>query len=494
MKKCALFFSVLLIICFSSACNNSSTAGLNKVNHPVINSHFEQTLSSYYYEQGSSNSICIYGFLPKESPVLTAALQNEYSSNKINVSHLTETENPYYFSVLKSLILKKNNLLLDQLNEKSVQRDYFLAFHTAASIHDSALTDAVKKKYQNFKPANSDSSISGQIYKEMNDNFLHNGKTLKLKDQVIQTVKNDSEDLHFNPDKILTLNACLAYIDQYKMTDSDTAISKIYNIYMQEINQKYMLAQSEMYAAVYIENINYMKHCLHLPTSDHSFFNATALNSPLVYKGVVYDVTSPRNLAFYLTALADTSNDLSEQQLKTLYNIINTQKQNTRADNYAAQFYIKLSCGLLNLDYSTGGAASLPKSTRDWSLSHYYEYKLNNVKIDGIKTDSGDILSELASMDIENNKNIVKSSLEHLKILEYQNSDDFDVILNFYTGLILDNGLADTEIKNKIETYIKSKECDYGYCSDRGNYDFEASVYYTNILNMLNEGRSNGLR
>lgn len=257
-----------------------------------------------------------------------------------------------------------------------------------------------------------------------------------------------------------------------------------------------MLAQSDIILEIYTENIAYMRDYLKLSVSDNSFFYQVENSNPLVYKGLSYDTSSARNLALYIIALKYSSDDVPNQQVRSLYDMVESIKQSVSSDDYTSKFYIDLSCSLLNVP----GIAKNDKVTSDTSnkesvftLSQYYYYKANDLKTQNIQ-DSSDILTKLASLDISNDSSGSKQVLKNIDIFSYKNQDDFYVILNLYVDLMLDNNLLTADLKDNIKSYIDQYKSIYGYNSKNGNYSFEESVYYTNILNMMNGGHSNALR
>jgi hypothetical protein len=477
-----------------SSCDMFDNQSFNKAKNPTISKNFDETLADYYYEDGTSNSITLFSFSSDISSILTVALQNKYQLKNIRLDQFSDSNNSYYLSILKTLYLGKDQIRLSSLNQSSLQRDFFIAFNAASVIQDKSLLNELAEIYKAESAVGVSLSNSEQIYKILNTCFTQPDYSVspELTDQVKRYIENYSTDLQFNLENILDLNACLAYFELNEITDFTSEIKKIYDVYTLEGNEKYILAQPEMYAAIYIENIEYMNHYLKLPVIDNTFFHLLATNNPIVYKGILYDVTKPRNLALYLTALTYSSEDITGQQLQTLTNIVNSKMQSVNPEDSTSMFYLKLCCDILDIKYSFAEKNNLQDISQCTDFTQYYEFKINNVKTTNLQT-SNNILEKLAFMDVSVSQDIV-NELSKINIFDYKSNANFDVVLNFYVNLMLNSNMMNEYTKKSIIDYIKSYECVYGYSTPEGNYDFETSVYYTNIINILNGGLSSELR
>lgn len=88
---------------------------------------------------------------------------------------------------------------------------------------------------------------------------------------------------------------------------------------------------------------------------------------------------------------------------------------------------------------------------------------------------------------------IVKKKLENIDIFSYKKEDEFGTLLNLYVCDLKKYDIITDEISKKIKAYIERNSGEFGYEVD-GAYDFRTSVYYTNILYILNGGEDIGLR
>lgn len=204
-----------------NGCENSKGMHIEKVRNAVIDENFDKTLSSYYYEEDDSNSFSIYGYSGTVSAISTLSIQNLYNQKKIDINNLSEKENKYYFSILKTRYMGSNFIDLSYLTNESLQRDYFEAFQTAKLIKDDSLLEKLKEKYSKY--TGSDDSTSEQIFCELNNDYCgkKTGNAQSIDKKVTDVIKTSSGNIRFDIEDILTLNACLAYLDYNKTNGLD---------------------------------------------------------------------------------------------------------------------------------------------------------------------------------------------------------------------------------------------------------------------------------
>ena len=116
-----------------------------------------------------------------------------------------------------------------------------------------------------------------------------------------------------------------------------------------------------------------------------------------------------------------------------------------------------------------------------------------NTELDVDVYSSLPILEQLTQLTIRSDK-YIHEFIGEFNVMDYESCDDFPMILNLYVELGTKTGRLTTSGKNEIISWIKDKECPYGYESQNGNFDFEVSVIYTHLLNLLKGDNNDGYR
>lgn len=124
----------------------------------------------------------------------------------------------------------------------------------------------------------------------------------------------------------------------------------------------------------------------------------------------------------------------------------------------------------------------------------YYYLKNRQIRLDSVEIFPEDILFQLLYLDVLNDRLFIIEKMNEINIISYKEHDYFPILLNLYVAISLDNQIMTGEQEDAIIAYISTRKNIFGYSGRSSNFDFQTSTYYTNVLNMLNRGESNGLR
>ncbi|MFV0254613.1 MAG: hypothetical protein ACK5G7_00555 [Erysipelotrichaceae bacterium] len=491
MKKAITYILIIIQVFMLVGCSDEAT--LEKFDNAIISSNFERTLNSYYYEDNGSIALTIYTFSDEISPIITVALQNLLEKKNIDIEQLSEKQNPYYFSILKSIYSKENNIDIKLLTDKSNEYDFFLAFNTATLLNDEKCISELKEIYLANKIEND--SFAENIYREINNKFVVSKNKSSLDSDNKKYLANIAIDLKFDFNVIIELEACLNYLNEFNVEFNKNDLQSIYNSLSTDDNQMFMLSQTDILTSQYINCINIINKLLKPNVSlADSFYEKYEAESKLCYKGLNFEIGSVKNLALYLTGLhysLDSDNEILYNQLLTFINQIDS---SINKEDATSLFYYNYICQKLNMNGSSFSDEVDKTLNENKIIEIYFKLKNNGETLGRIDLSTYDELSKLLYLDVCHDKEYISESLVDFEIWDLKDAKEFPFMLNLYTAVLLKNNLlADDSIKN-INEYIESQENIYGYKGLADNYDMEASVYYTNIINMIESGYDSGLR
>lgn len=250
-----------------------------------------------------------------------------------------------------------------------------------------------------------------------------------------------------------------------------------------------MLFDMDVCMAYYARCILYMRNILNIQAEEDFFYEQAKKGNDL-YMGVTYDVTSPKNFAMYVMGLCFSEEKIEEEQYDTLKNLFIQIQNATNSNDYMSMYYLKLAAKCLNMEFRMGDVASM-----DDEKSYYYLLLCNTkLNFDELYQENEGIEVLLYACDCSTESSKKTSLLKDITILDYQNETEFPMLLNLYVVNMIENDLLDEVTKESIKSFIQGKECDYGYAQAAQAYDFRTSVYYTNILYLLDGGTDYGLR
>lgn len=464
-----------------------NTTNINIIHNNVIKSEFSQTLDSYYSDD-EDFEIEIYSAEPTKSALKTIALYNYINKKDDKILNLKEKENIFRFQVEKSIYLKSNCIDLTQLDNKSTLSDFYYAVYTSNYIKDNKSLTALKNKYENYSNWKSTSEID-RIYDEIIKYYLY-GNIPKKSSEIEKKLKEVSEEEVISID-YESLNSLIAYI-QYAIIssneDSINSMKKIYKKFTSYNNERYVLFDMDAVFENYVWIIKLIENKIDVSTPKDLFHKMDTKKID-AYKGVIYQISSPYNLACFVTALAYQNKDISDNVARNLKIIFQQLESSVSSDNYRDEYYLKYVADFLNIDYA------IPAKLEDEIDNTYYSLLLydKDVDIKEFKSDENSTIELLASANVCKKNNIVKKKLENMDIFLYEKEDEFGTLLNLYVCDLKKYDIITDEISKKIKSYIDSNSGEFGYEVD-GAYDFRTSVYYTNILYILNGGEDIGLR
>lgn len=487
MRKVILYLLVMVQIFALVGC--SSKVGMKHDRNAIISEQFQKMIHNYSYRDKDNILISLYGFDSEISPIATLSLQNLLNKHDVDVSTLDEKTNLFYFSYIKSLYDNKNYMHLDMLTKDSCQYDYFLMLNIAKKFNDIEFLNNIKQKYVTFFPISN--TISERIYRQINTSILEidNQDSVnvneKLNDFIVRFQYNSVDDFK-------DLDACLNYVQYFGLEIEQEKIQKIYNNLFKENNEKFMMFQKDIVISQYMNCLSILLRLLNKDVKE-TFFYEYEKYTTFIYQPIQYEILSLRNFALYLTSLYYANEHVDDTFYHQLLIIANELKNKVTSDDYSSVFYYKYISNLLNINFDM----DLENKGDKNFVSQYYVKKLHNedsvndiISFDEIE----DMTMKLMYLDMNDNQNLVKEKIKDIHIFDKTHEKDFPFLLNIYVCILINNDLLDDTTKTRIENYIKSKENILGYSGTQTNYDFEASCYYTNILNMLNKGYDIGLR
>ena len=265
-------------------------------------------------------------------------------------------------------------------------------------------------------------------------------------------------------------------------------MKKIYEKFTSYSNERYVLFDMDAVFEDYIWIIKIIESETNISNSKDLFHSMDSKKIE-ANKGVIYQISTPYNLACFVTALAYHNKDISDNVARNLKIIFQQLESSVSNDNYRDIYYLKQVADFLNIDY-----AILAKSEEEIDNT-YYSLLLydKEVEIEDFSSNENSTVELLACANVCKKNNKVKKKLQNINIFSYENEDEFGTILNLYVCDLKKYDIITDEISEKIKSYIENHLGEFGYEID-GAYDFRTSVYYTNILYILNGGNDIGLR
>lgn len=487
MKKKAILGSIIIVsIILIFIIKNKNTPNINIIDNNIMNNEFSQTLDSYYSDD-EDFEIEIYSAEPTKSALKTISLYNYIHKKDDEILNLEEKENEFRFQVEKSIYLKSNYIDLNQLNDKSNLSDFYYAVYVSNYIGDNKSITAIKNKYKNYKQKTN--SQVDEIYDKIIKYYLY-GDVPAKNGEIEKKLKEISEEESISIDH-QSLTSLLAYVQYALISNDEDSIDnmkKIYEKFTSYSNERYVLFDMDAVFEDYIWIIKIIESETNISNSKDLFHSMDSKKIE-ANKGVIYQISTPYNLACFVTALAYQDKDISDNVARNLKIIFQQLESSVSNDNYRDIYYLKQVADFLNIDY-----AILAKSEEEIDNT-YYSLLLydKEVEIEDFSSNENSTVELLACANVCKKNNKVKKKLQNINIFSYENEDEFGTILNLYVCDLKKYDIITDEISEKIKSYIENHLGEFGYEID-GAYDFRTSVYYTNILYILNGGNDIGLR
>lgn len=490
MKKKKALLLVLLLFLYSG-CGNEKQ--LNYIDNDVMNKNFKETLKDAYVQSEEISSVQLMSLETELAPIKMLSLQNLYGLQNVEIEKYKEKYNEYKFSIEKSIYLKENHIALELLTNQSIEEDFYDAYYVSEWLNDKQLRELITQRYHVYT-GSSYESLSEEVYRFLNSQYAERedaSEKEKVQQKVYEYIEQKVEEdvIDVTVDGLTDMLASLAFLSNSKDSTMNTQVQSLYEDFINEDNEESMLFDMDISMAYYARCISYMRNILNIQ-AEEDFFYQQAMKGNDLYMGVTYDVTSPKNFAMYVMGLCFNEEKIKEEQYDTLSNLF-VQIQNTiNPNDYMSMYYLKLAARLLNIDFKMDTVSAMNDE------KSYYYLLLTNTKLnfDDLYYENEGIETLLYACDCSTESSEKISLLKDISILDYQNKTEFPMLLNLYVVNMVKNDLLDEEKEEAILEFIQSKECDYGYAEEAEAYDFRTSVYYTNILYLLNGGNDYGLR
>lgn len=478
------------LLCICSGCGSKEE--LSYIENNCLSDNFEVTLKDAYVQNNEVSSIQLVSLENETAPIKMLALQNLYQLQEVDVSNYNEKNNEYKFAIEKSIYEKKNYVPVEKLTNQSAEEDFFEAYYVSELLKDEALKSEISQKYSIY-PGSTYDILSEEIFQFLNSQYA--GKEdpaekenvqKKVYGYIDQTMKEDMIDVA--PESLSNLFASLAYLVNNQDVSKNQQIQQLYGDFITEYNEKKMIFDVDICTAYYARCISCMRELLN-QQNEKDFFYEQALAGKELYMGVTYDITSPKNFAMYVVGLC-FGEEIEKTQYDTLKNIFTQIENATNPNDYMAIYYLRLAAERMNIEFKMGNVPAVENETS------YYYMLLSNTKrnFDDLYQEDGGIEALLYACDCSLESSRKTKLLKNISIFEYENEIEFPMLLNLYVVNMKENNLLDEKTANAIKEYIGNRECDYGYARSGQAYDFRTSVYYTNILYLLDGGMDYGLR
>lgn len=480
-----LVFAIGLYIIFF---DNDRT--LRQIESNVMTAEFSDTLDSYYSDNGDDLELEIYSAEPSVSPLKMIALCNYLDERNEDILQLDEEENAFRFEIEKSLYKKENCIDTKKLDSNASLSDFYHAIYVANKINDAELFEEVKGLYEEHN-WNEISQID-MIYKEIIENYCGHTTSVSELEGVVQYVSSvaGDEQISIDFESLDKLKACIQYLI---ITDNNICVEdakKIYELYTRKSNERYIIFDMDIVFEDYLWIINLLKEYTEIKTTS-DLFREVYEEDVKMYEGVTYQITSPLNFACFVTGLAYQNRPISDNLYRNLEIIFEQIETEVSEEDYRDIYYLKYTADLLNIDYK------IPAKQKSEISNDYYSLSLYNKEISSdeyIKeNDADDVMVILSCADVCLKSDDLKEKIKNIDILSYSDENEFGMLLNLYTCVMLEYDTMTESKSEDIKNYIQSNKGMFGYEVD-GAYDFRTSIYYTNIMYMLDGGEDIGLR
>jgi len=490
MKKLAAFILFIGFIFIFAGCNSET---FRQSSGGIINSHLERTVLNYHFEDGEFFSLSLYAFTENVSPIVAISLQTLFGRDDFDATQYEPMHNVYFHSFVKSLYTNTNHVNIELLTANSIQYDFYLAFKVGTILDDTTFTEQVMELYDRYRPERI--SFIDEIYYIINQD-LSDGNMTRIDQDIISELTILATESSWDFDALSLLHALLNYVNHFDLQVNHRVLENLYDIFMDNQNQRFILSAHEVAVAQYMQSLAILTDLLGNTNLDTSFFYEYLQFSYYAYYPIFYEINSPRNFAFYLTLLYFTSESVSRQHHDNLLLIFDAILRDFYVSDQMALFYINYIAHKLDvrLDFVVEAPDISAHILEDVSMFYFY-FKNWNIPVSEVNSEaSEEIFIHLLYLDVLTDEEILKERLLRIDILSHKEHESFPDMLNRYVAISLDSGLMSLELENDIIEYINSRENVLGYSGRYSNFDFVTSTFYTNVLNMLNRGESNGLR
>lgn len=333
--------------------------------------------------------------------------------------------------------------------------------------------------HENSIPPNSN-TIEYYYYVIMD--FMLNGTVHDdVKDEVISIIGNYRSSDLIDYDEPIILHAALVISRLYEL---DIDLGSVKKIYSDPINQTSILLRDEITFFVHLEVVNEMNKQLDKKLS------LEILKKQPVYQTYYYSLDSLRNLYLMSNIFPSVDLDDYEAYVGLIQHRLGTlleENGHKIKQSYQQSYFLQQAS--LNIGHKgIEGYLIIGDGTCDNVsplVEQYYCFKFLDLYSESqLKINNSDLLEKIFLFDLleinDANKQVITGLYDEVLAFSGEN---FYVILNTYLNLLIANNIEFDEYDfiDKVSSY----ECELGYCTETGNYDFEMSIYFNNILNLL---------
>lgn len=476
MKRILVFCFLILMV---AACSNSPEF----INRAIHNKNLINTIDSYLFSDSGGNVIEINSQFEEQSNLMVNAVKlhvPEVDYANYNESTCKQQEsNLFYCKILLTRLLHQSVFENDELQSSSFFDLYFLhdALEKIGSMEDlQPLVNAVKENP--IPPKNN--PIEYYYYVIMD--FIINGNVHgDVEDEVNAIIEDYSSSSIIDYDEPIILHAALVLSRLYELNVDLSSVKKIYS---DRINQTSILLRDEITFFVHLEIVNEMNKQL-----DEKLTMELIRKQP-VYQTYYYSLDSLRNL--YLMSNIFPSDDLKDHEvyvdlIQHRLSSFLEENGNEIKQSYQQSYFLQQAS--LNVDYKGFEEYLIVGDGTCDNVSplieQYYCLKLVNQYLGNqIEINNNDLLETVTILDMLEINDTNKQEIVGLynEVLSFS-EENFYVMLNIYLNLLISHDIEFDE--NDFIDKVSSYECELGYCTETGNYDFEMSIYFNNILNLL---------
>lgn len=490
-KKLILTLFILLSFILHGC---TSSDDIKRITNSAMSPNFLKTIESYFKIEDDGIDITVYGFNEQKSAVSSYAMANLlHELPDLSEEDEMSTNNPYLLSTLLTLAHGRNELKIDELVKNASQRDFAIGFRVLSYINDNASIKELSSLYHvhRFENEISDMAMAEALYTQYNEAMSSGGEisrqTIENAQKRLASLINKSETTD-NLSSLFEIHAIFSILSQSEVNckEGEDYAREFMEVFREEGNQRFLLAQDEVVVATYLDIYHMISELQeHQKTNIPKFWVDEFEHRRCIFNPFSYSLDSPRNLAYLCIALSNTDIRFSEIQIELLRGLVNNcVSSQTDELNWQDYYYLAQAASALNMQLPYDA----PEEDGSYMCNLFFNTELD-IDVDR----SLPILEQLIQLTISSDK-YVHEFLDEFNVMDYESYDDFPMILNLYVELGTKTESLTTGEKKEIINWIKDKECPYGYESQNGNFDFEVSVIYTHLLNLLKGGSNDGYR
>lgn len=474
-----LIFIVSIILIVTGCSQNENLSMQRK----IYNKDFERTIHSYMKSESGGQVFEVNSQQEQPSELIhnTLALYQKKQGHNSKQVECREEKNQFFCKVALSQVTYTSKFSKKDITSADSYLNLFLLYDTFTKIKDSSGIRLVKKTFSKLDKPSPQDKIEYDYYLILTSYFHHKVPSFLEKEIQSNLAEYTSLSL-FDYDEPIILYASLILAN---MLEIESNVKHLTKIYFNEDNQKTILFRDEITYWFHFQIIQLLQDMNHKKKNELTF------NIPSNYKpfpSLFYSLDSLRNIYLMSNIFSSADLDQAEEYRRILTNRYEgLLEDEDQLSSYQNQFFAKQITSELGLPFDE---TLIPNGTCQniENISEmYYCFKLKGGKADKSTmqwSDSDDLLTTLMEYDIvdinQNDKNKLVDMFN--EVISYH-GDNHYIILNLYTDILLRYNLDVPKVK--IKKKIQASQCGLGYCTSKGSYDFELSVYGNHTLNLL---------